>query len=100
MSRLDPRAIKVMDLKCPGSGESARNLWSNLEHLTQRDEVKFVIADRADYEWARDVILRHNARGARQRGTDELRVRPVGARAAGGMDPRRSSAGADATPDA
>lgn len=58
--RLDTRAIKVMDLKCPGSGESARNLWSNLEHLTPRDEVKFVIADRADYEWARDVVRCHN----------------------------------------
>jgi 7-carboxy-7-deazaguanine synthase len=60
VSRLDPRAIKVMDLKCPGSGESARNLWTNLEHLTPRDEVKFVIADRADYQWASDVTRRHN----------------------------------------
>jgi 7-carboxy-7-deazaguanine synthase len=60
VSRLDARAIKVMDLKCPGSGESARNLWSNLDHLTPRDEVKFVIADRADYEWARDVLRRDN----------------------------------------
>ncbi|HLK86674.1 MAG TPA: radical SAM protein [Candidatus Binataceae bacterium] len=64
VSRLDPRAVKVMDLKCPGSGESARNRWSNLEHLTPRDEVKFVLADRADYEWARDVI-RHHALAAR-----------------------------------
>jgi 7-carboxy-7-deazaguanine synthase len=64
VSRLDARAIKVMDLKCPGSGESARNLWSNLEHLTPRDEVKFVIADRPDYEWARDVVRRDNL-GAR-----------------------------------
>ncbi|HEY6417372.1 MAG TPA: radical SAM protein [Candidatus Binataceae bacterium] len=53
---LDPRVIKIMDLKCPGSGEHQRNLWSNLDHLTPRDEVKFVVADRADYEWARDVI--------------------------------------------
>ena len=53
---LDPRAHKIMDLKCPGSGESARNLWSNLDHLTSRDEVKFVVKDRADYEWARDVV--------------------------------------------
>lgn len=53
---LDDRVHKIMDLKCPGSGESARNLWSNLEHLTDRDEVKFVIKDRADYEWARDTI--------------------------------------------
>ncbi len=53
---LDPRAHKIMDLKCPGSGEVARNLWSNLDHLTARDEVKFVVRDRADYQWARDVI--------------------------------------------
>jgi len=53
---LDPRAHKIMDLKCPGSGESARNLWENLDHLTARDEVKFVVKDRADWEWTRDVI--------------------------------------------
>lgn len=53
---LDPRAHKVMDLKCPGSGETERNLWSNLGHLTERDEIKFVVKDRADYEWAREVI--------------------------------------------
>lgn len=59
VARLDPRVVKVMDLKCPGSGESARNLMTNLEHLTARDEVKFVVADRTDYEWARDVTRRH-----------------------------------------
>ncbi|HEX6588091.1 MAG TPA: radical SAM protein [Longimicrobiales bacterium] len=53
---LDPRAHKIMDLKCPGSGEVEKNLWSNLDHLTERDEIKFVIANRADYEWARDVV--------------------------------------------
>ncbi len=53
---LDPRAHRIMDLKCPGSGESSKNLWSNLDHLGERDELKFVIADRADYEWARDVV--------------------------------------------
>ena len=46
----------IMDLKCPGSGESERNLWSNLEHLDARDEIKFVVADREDYEWTRAVI--------------------------------------------
>jgi len=66
VSPLDPRVHKIMDLKCPGSGEVARNLWSNLDHLTERDEVKFVLVDRADYEWARDVI--------RERGLD-ARVR-------------------------
>jgi 7-carboxy-7-deazaguanine synthase len=59
VSRLDPRLTKVMDLKCPSSAECERNLWSNLDHLTARDEVKFVISDRRDYEWARDVIVRH-----------------------------------------
>ena len=56
ISPLDPRVIRIMDLKCPGSGESALNLWSNLDHLRPADEVKFVVADREDYEWARDVI--------------------------------------------
>jgi 7-carboxy-7-deazaguanine synthase len=45
-----------MDLKCPGSGECDRNLWSNLDHLSASDEVKFVLADRTDYEWARATI--------------------------------------------
>jgi 7-carboxy-7-deazaguanine synthase len=58
VSPLDPRAHKIMDLKCPGSGEVTRNLFSNLEHLTGRDEVKFVIKDRTDWEWTRDVITK------------------------------------------
>jgi len=53
---LDPRAHRIMDLKCPGSGEVDRNLWSNLDHLTDLDEIKFVIADRVDWEWAAGVI--------------------------------------------
>lgn len=56
VSALDPRVHKIMDLKCPGSGEEQRNRWENLEHLGGRDEVKFVVKDRADYEWARNVI--------------------------------------------
>ncbi len=59
VSRLDPRVIKIMDLKCPDSGEAQRNLWSNLRHLTTIDEVKFVISGRADYEWSRAVIVEH-----------------------------------------
>jgi 7-carboxy-7-deazaguanine synthase len=61
ISPLDPRAHRIMDLKCPGSGEESRNLWSNLDHLTSRDEIKFVIADRADYEWARDIVRKQLA---------------------------------------
>lgn len=56
---LDPRAHKIMDLKCPGSGESHRNLWSNLDHLGPTDEVKFVIADRVDWEWTERTIRSH-----------------------------------------
>jgi 7-carboxy-7-deazaguanine synthase len=56
IGRVDPRVIRIVDLKCPGSGECDRNLWSNIELLRPTDEVKFVIADRADYEWAREVI--------------------------------------------
>lgn len=53
---LDDRVHKIMDLKCPGSGEVEKNLYSNLDHLTSRDEVKFVVKDRADYEWAKSAI--------------------------------------------
>jgi 7-carboxy-7-deazaguanine synthase len=59
ISRCDPRAIRIMDLKTPGSGEADRNLWTNIDQLTRRDEVKFVLTDRADYEWARGIIERY-----------------------------------------
>jgi 7-carboxy-7-deazaguanine synthase len=59
ISGLDPRVIRIMDLKCPASGECEKNLWSNLEHLRPADEIKFVIASRADYEWTRKTILEH-----------------------------------------
>ena len=62
---VDPRVHKIMDLKAPGSGESHRNRWSNLEHLTARDEIKFVLAGREDYEWMRGVI---RERGLEARG--------------------------------
>jgi 7-carboxy-7-deazaguanine synthase len=59
VAQVDPRVRKVVDLKCPASGESDRNLWSNLKHLGPRDQLKFVIADRADYEWARARTAEH-----------------------------------------
>ena len=52
--------VRVMDIKCPGSGEAEKTCWSNLSKLTVRDQVKFVIADRADYEFARDVLRRYD----------------------------------------
>ena len=60
ISRVDPRVHRIMDLKTPGSGEAARNLWTNIEHLAPRDEVKFVISSREDYEWAREKTRRYD----------------------------------------
>ena len=59
ISDVPPAVVKVVDVKCPGSGESRHNAWANLERLAAHDEVKFVIRDRADYEFARDVLQRH-----------------------------------------
>ena len=59
ISGCDPRAIRILDIKTPGSGEADRNLWANIDHLAQRDEVKFVITDRADYTWAKSVVEKH-----------------------------------------
>jgi 7-carboxy-7-deazaguanine synthase len=60
ISEVDPRVHRIMDLKAPGSDESHRNRWENIEHLDERDEVKLVLADRADYEWAKGVIEAHH----------------------------------------
>ncbi|KPK77556.1 MAG: 7-carboxy-7-deazaguanine synthase [Gemmatimonas sp. SM23_52] len=57
--------IKIVDIKCPGSGEADRNLWSNLEKLGPADEIKFVIRDRADYEWTMGVIAERGLAGRR-----------------------------------
>mgnify|MGYP000038284244 CR=1 FL=1 len=57
---LDPRVIRIMDLKTPGSGHAHANLWENIEHLRPRDEVKFVLMDRRDFEWACDIIHRYD----------------------------------------
>lgn len=56
---VDPRVVKVMDLKTPGSGEVSRNRWENLPHLTAQDQIKFVICSREDYEWARFKLDEH-----------------------------------------
>lgn len=57
---LDPRTIVIMDIKCPGSGMTDAMRWDNLEALKPTDEVKFVIKDRADYEWATELTKRHH----------------------------------------
>ena len=64
IAAVDPRVARIMDLKAPDSGESARNRWENLAALTARDEIKIVIASRRDYEWARGIL--------RERALDDL----------------------------
>jgi 7-carboxy-7-deazaguanine synthase len=59
IEQVDSRVSRVMDLKTPGSGEVGRNLWDNLQHLKRHDQIKFVICDRADYEWARFEMDKH-----------------------------------------
>lgn len=59
VSRVPGAVIKVMDVKCPASGESDRVEWANIDRLGSRDQVKFVIQDRGDYEFARDIVRRH-----------------------------------------
>jgi 7-carboxy-7-deazaguanine synthase len=56
VSTVDRRVSKILDIKTPGSGEVKKNLWSNIAHLTQHDEVKFVLCDEVDYRWAVDII--------------------------------------------
>jgi 7-carboxy-7-deazaguanine synthase len=56
---LDPRAVVIMDLKCPGSGMTPSMRWENLDALKPTDEIKFVIKDRADYDWAASIMTQH-----------------------------------------
>lgn len=78
VSVLDDRVHTIMDLKCPGSGEADRNLWSNLDHLSGRDEVKFVVSGGDDFEWAARVIRRHGLDERVRAGTlGALLVSPV-----------------------
>ena len=53
---IDDRVRRIMDIKCPGSGESDKNYWENLNYIRQSDQIKFVISDRTDYNWAKDII--------------------------------------------
>jgi 7-carboxy-7-deazaguanine synthase len=60
ISKIDPRVIRILDLKCPSSGECDRNKMENLHHLKSKDELKFVIGSREDFEWARDSVQKYN----------------------------------------
>ena len=59
LDRLDPRAVKVMDVKCPASGEDRKMFWDNFSLLSDRDEVKFVVSTEDDYRYAKDVVARY-----------------------------------------
>jgi 7-carboxy-7-deazaguanine synthase len=75
---VDDRAHIIMDLKCPGSGEVEKNLWSNLDHLSAKDEIKFVVKDREDYEWVRETISERGLDGRIEDGSlRALLVSPV-----------------------
>ncbi len=80
ISAVDPRVARIVDLKAPGSGEEARNRLQNLALLGPRDELKFVLADEADYEWAKRQLVEH-----RLAGRCELLFSPV----AGQLEPAR-----------
>jgi 7-carboxy-7-deazaguanine synthase len=59
VSQVDPRVIRVLDIKTPGSAEAARNRWDNLPLLTAQDQVKFVLCGREDYDWAKNIVAQH-----------------------------------------
>lgn len=63
ISSIDPRVRRIMDLKCPSSGEVQRNRWENIGHLKNGDEVKFVIGTQQDYAWAKNEIEGHQLAG-------------------------------------
>lgn len=60
VSEVDPRVVKIMDLKTPGSGELNRNRYQNIEHLTAKDQVKFVIGDDEDYAWSKNLLTEYD----------------------------------------
>ncbi len=59
VSGVDPRVVKVLDIKTPASGEVDKNLWSNLDHVDRHDEIKFVLCGEEDYQWAKQVLQEH-----------------------------------------
>ncbi len=57
VAKVDPRVIKVIDIKTPGSGEAQRNLFANIVHILPHDQIKFVICNKEDYEWSKQIIF-------------------------------------------
>ena len=63
ISEVDPRVIKVMDIKTPASQEASKNRWENISYLREQDQVKFVICNQSDYAWAKNIVVEHQLRG-------------------------------------
>ena len=63
VSAVDPRVVKVMDIKTPGSGESSKNLYQNIHHLNSKDQVKFVIGNKEDYAWSKAALSEYELPG-------------------------------------
>ncbi|MEX2216445.1 MAG: radical SAM protein [Phycisphaeraceae bacterium] len=89
ISKCDSRVIRIMDLKTPGSGESERNDWANIDRLNNRDEVKFVLCSREDYDWAKEVIRKYDLAS---------RVNAILFSAAAAMEPTTEIAGVEGLP--
>jgi len=77
IGEVDPRVRRIVDVKCPGSGEAENNRWANLDLLTPRDELKFVVADEEDYRWARDRVLGRTGRGRKLHQVCPISFSPV-----------------------
>ena len=60
IAEIDTRVKRIMDIKCPGSGESEKNYWKNLNNIKKSDQIKFVISDREDYDWAKGILEKYN----------------------------------------
>jgi 7-carboxy-7-deazaguanine synthase len=76
ISELPPGVIRIMDLKCPDSGEHKRMRWENINHLTPIDQLKFVLCSRGDYEWAREIIIKYDLKGEILMGVAYGRLEP------------------------
>ena len=85
-ARVPEPVVTILDVKCPGSGESARNDWNNLERLRPHDEVKFVVRDRAAYEFAREVIARFHLAAVDERLHERIHLLLQQRLAAGDLD--------------
>src|ERR1019366_3348559 len=92
VTRVPPAVVKIVDVKCPGSGEASKNDWGNLDRLSPHDELTFVVQDRADYEFARELIGRHLQRRRVRLVRADHQLRPAPRAGARGGAPCRARA--------